>query len=424
MSTLNFPTDPQVGDTYTIGTKTWVWTGFAWALQPNTSANLTTVTSETILVTSSATSTSTTTGALVVGGGVGIGGDVTIGGNLTVEGTINASITGVSTTATNLAGGTTGQIPYQTEPGQTSFFGPGTAGELITTDGVTPYWTSTNTVYVGYAVYSNNLLGGATGSIAYQTAGNATGFITIGSAGTLLQSDGTTATFTNPTTLSVGTATNISGGTSGELLYQTDSGTTGFVTPGNPGEVLVSDGTNSPTWQNTLTLAGSIPSTSTDSGTFVVVGGAGISGDLYVGGTAYVGGSEVLTTSTLDNLLLAGDDISITSLGSGTLEIDNTSTLQTVTSRGAVTSQAVLFTNSTESTGTDTGAVIISGGLGVGKRINCESIRIADTVFDSTESTVNTLATVVVDSFSVVDYRAAKYLIQVEEGTGDRKSVV
>ncbi len=32
MSTLNFPTSPSVDDTYSFGTKTWIWNGSAWQL--------------------------------------------------------------------------------------------------------------------------------------------------------------------------------------------------------------------------------------------------------------------------------------------------------------------------------------------------------------------------------------------------------
>jgi hypothetical protein len=39
MSTLNFPTSPSLNDTYTFGTKTWVWNGAAWQLQSSGAIN-------------------------------------------------------------------------------------------------------------------------------------------------------------------------------------------------------------------------------------------------------------------------------------------------------------------------------------------------------------------------------------------------
>jgi hypothetical protein len=542
MTELIFPTDPEVGDSYTFGSKTWIWTGFAWALQPASTANLNSLTTVVATITSTETSTSTNTGALTVVGGVGIGGDLYVGGNLTVDGVINATISGASSSTNNLIGGVDGQIPYQITTSTTGFFGPGDAGDvIISTGGGSPEFISTANLYVGYSSNVENILGGNTGSIVYQvepgvtsfiqvgdqggllqsngssatfvstatvhvgsadtatnitggTAGDLvyqvaagetgfieigsagdllasngssatfistttlrvgtadtatnvgggaagdlvyqvapgeTGFIEIGSAGDLLASDGSSATFVSTSTLHVGTAdtarfldavattaTNVEGGNAGELVYQVSTGETGFVTTGTVGELLVSNGESSPQWQNYLFLSSTTSSTSTQTGALVVSGGVGIGGDLWVEGFLYVNGTAVITTSTINNLLQAGDDIDIEDLGSGQQLISNTSTLQSVTLRGPTTDQIVTFNNDTESTSTTTGAVIIEGGLGVGKRINCESIKIADTVFDSTESSINTSDTVVIDTYSIGEFRAAKYLVQVEEDTG------
>lgn len=84
MADLNFPPNPNVGDTYSIGSRTWVWNGTAWQLQSGiVSTNPFTVISAEI--TTSTNSTSTTSGALIVNGGAGIGGDITVGGNITVQ---------------------------------------------------------------------------------------------------------------------------------------------------------------------------------------------------------------------------------------------------------------------------------------------------------------------------------------------------
>jgi hypothetical protein len=57
-----------------------------------------------------------------------------------------------ATTATNLTAGTVGQVPYQTGPGLTSFYGPGTAGQLLVSGGAAiPVYTNTASVYVGRA---------------------------------------------------------------------------------------------------------------------------------------------------------------------------------------------------------------------------------------------------------------------------------
>jgi hypothetical protein len=129
----------------------------------------------------------------------------------------------------------------------------------------------------------------------------------------------------------------------------------------------------------------------------------------------------VLTSSSFAGAVLGGIDIDIVSSTSGTdavLTWNNVSTLQTVTGRGNTTNRPVFFTTSTESTATTNGAVVITGGLGVGKRINCESLRISDAVFDSTQTLVNTTATTAIDTYSTTQFRSAKYLIQIDEGIG------
>lgn len=173
----------------------------------------------------------------------------------------------------------------------------------------------------------------------------------------------------------------------------------------------------------TVTITSATNSTSTTSGSLIVSGGIGVSGDVYIGGNYYSGGGEVLTTSTLPFVVLAGTDTQITS-STTAITISNTSTLQSVTDRGAITNRVIQITNTSSSTSTNTGALVVTGGVGIGGdvqvqgRVTSESLRILDAIFDSTESTVTNLATVVIDSYDINVYRSAKYLIQVDEGTG------
>lgn len=152
-------------------------------------------------------------------------------------------------------------------------------------------------------------------------------------------------------------------------------------------------------------------------GSVRIEGGVSIAKDLFLGGTLYSGGSPVLTTSSFGGSVENGVDIDIVE-STGTLVWNNISTLQTVTGRGSSTNIVVRFTNPVESTGTTTGAVVVTGGLGVGKRINCESLRVTDTVFDSTQTLVNTTSTTAIDTYSLTQFRSAKYLIQIDEGIG------
>jgi hypothetical protein len=86
--------------------------------------------------------------------------------------------------------------------------------------------------------------------------------------------------------------------------------------------------------------------------------------------------------------------------------------------------EALYITSSTNSTSTITGALVVSGGVGIGKDVNiggqlsAESVRITDAIMDSSLVTVNTTGTIIVDSYSLGEYRAAEYLVQIDSGTG------
>lgn len=198
---------------------------------------LTTSTTSTFIFFNTTSATSTSSAAVVAYGGVGIGGSLYVGG--TIYGTLVGS--GSITTATNLAGGTAGQLVYQTAPGVTSFYGPGTAGQLLLSNGTSgPVYTNTASIHVGRASLADNA---------------------------------NTAT----------TSTNLLAGTAGQVPYQTAPNVTSFFGPGTAGNVLVSNGTSAPTYNNTLTLVGTTTSISTTTGALQVRGGVGVGGSVYVG---------------------------------------------------------------------------------------------------------------------------------------------
>ena len=174
-----------------------------------TTVTTTLVTTDDIISTYNYTNaTSTITGALQVAGGAGIGRDLYVGGNITVLGTINASITGISTTATNIAGGTAGQLHYQSAPGATSFVSTATTGNFLQANYVgAPTWTTTASMYVNDAVKATNLRAGTAGQLHYQSAADTSGFVGPGTLGQILVSQGTSApAYTNTSSIYVGRA--------------------------------------------------------------------------------------------------------------------------------------------------------------------------------------------------------------------------
>jgi hypothetical protein len=443
------------------------------------------------------TATNTYTGDLTVTGGAGIGGNLYVGGS--IFGIISGNITGTATTATNIGGGSAGQIPYQSNTGSTAFVGPGAAGQLLMSSGTSaPLYINTGSIYVGrsetstYASTSTNIAGGSAGQLTYQTALGQTNFVNVGTAGQLLMSSGTnaplyintgsiyvgrseTSTYASTSTniaggsagqipyqsatgntafvatgtngqvlisagdfnppgfisqsaLHVGlsdlanlatTTTNIDGGSSGSIPYQLDNGLTGFVSIGNLGYVLTSDGTG-PVWlpasgggggggttnilSSTSTVSVNnfyIPFLSTSSFDSYVYADPGLryspsthsitsTGSMFAssmydgnrrvvtsvtptGGTGIVISSLVstgtATSFTINNFgvtsLLAGTDTFVTA-STGTITVWNTSTLQSITNRGSTTTNSISITSTTSSTSTATGALTVSGGVGIG----------------------------------------------------------
>jgi hypothetical protein len=200
---------------------------------------------------------STITGALQVAGGVGVGGGVYVGGNVTAP-TFIGNLTGVATTATLALNANTATFALN----------------------ATTATTST------YAFTATNITGGAQGSVHYQSATGTTAMLAIGTNGFVLTSNGTLPSWTAISGLSAGqstTATNLAGGTLGQVPYQTGAGSTSFFGPGTAGNVLVSNGTGAPTYNNTLTLSGTTAATSTATGALQIAGGVGIGGAGYFG---------------------------------------------------------------------------------------------------------------------------------------------
>jgi hypothetical protein len=290
MALLNFPPNPDTGDTFTIGTTVWQWNGYAWIKYSTFQIGTgTTTISNTTFITTNTNSTGTNSGAMIVSGGVGIASDVNIGGNLHV-------LSNTESTST-------------------------TTGALIVDGGV--------------GIGKNLNVGG---QIAIPTAGST---FVLGSSD-LLSSHDTSIYFSRSVTgdsasIEAGNITTYSGSAALKFASYSGSGHMDLVTysgdwgPTGYGVRLRVDGNT-----GNIKIFNTTSSTSTTTGALQVAGGVGIGGDVYVQG-----------------------------------------------------------------------------------RVNSESLRLADAVLDSTlVVTTASTATVVIDSYSITQFRSAKYLVQIDEGTG------
>ena len=294
-----------------------------------------------IVVQSTTNSTSTNTGALTVTGGVGIGGNLYVGGSI-----FSGDQRVVATTIT--AG---------TDTAISSSTGAITIWNTSTLQSITNRGNSTtNTILV---INTTNSTSTTTGALTVSGGVGIQGNVYIGGSLTL---DGalviTTASIANSavTSITAGTDTAVSASTGAITIWNTS--TLQSIT--NRG--------NSTT--NTILITNITSATSTSSGALQVTGGAGIGGDLYIGGVLYQNGVPFLSTSTIDQyvtptVITAGTDTAV-STSTGNITIWNSSTLQSVSSRGNSTTNAIVITNTTSSTSTNTGALTVAGGVGIG----------------------------------------------------------
>ena len=183
--------------------------------------------------------------------------------------------------------------------------------------------TTTGTALVNTGDTTGNLVlqvNGTTPSLTLNTSGayGVGATPSYGTSGQILTSAGSAAapTWTSQSGLSVGIATNIAGGVAGQLSYQSGAGATAFVTNGTSGQLLISNGSSAPSWSSTLTT----PTITGTKETKVAIAAANI--DLATGNyfTKTISGA---TTLTVSNVPATGTAISfildLTNGGSATI---------------------------------------------------------------------------------------------------------
>jgi hypothetical protein len=117
--------------------------------------------------------------------------------------------------------------------------------------------------------------------------------------------------------------------------------------------------------------------------------------------------------------------------GSYLTSYTETSTLANVTGRGATTATAISITNTTDSTTTSTGALIVSGGVAVAKNLLVAGELIETTAAgtkisygDVVQTTVAATAATAVDTWAIATFRAVKYIVQITQGTNYQVSEI
>jgi hypothetical protein len=125
-------------------------------------------------------------------------------GTLTA-GTWNASTITAGYGGTGIASYTTGDLLYAGSATTINKLGIGSTNAILTSTGSAPQWTAPSSIAVGTAT---NLAGGTAGALAYQTNTATTSFVSLGTQNYVLIAGATAPQYVAQSTLSVGTATN------------------------------------------------------------------------------------------------------------------------------------------------------------------------------------------------------------------------
>jgi hypothetical protein len=370
--------------------------------------------------------TNTASNAFQVAGGAIIGGQMTVQGNLTVNGTVsylNSNEIDIGNKViwlSTLTGSAITSAGSGIEIGQP---GVATWASWLFDGGSPGNWQSAN----GIIPTRNDL-----------DLGNAAGYYWNNLYVKNINLDSVVSTSSNYSTSTI--AGNVirltNGGIGARSIYLTDKSYIGayeIITSGNLS--TYQSVFNGGTITQALYVNSSTNAINTTTGAIHTPGGVGIGQDLYVGGSTYAtslydnslrvvtnvsptAGTGIAITSistanatvlfTITNIgvtsITTGSGISV-SASTGSVTISNTDTLQSVTTRGATTNQAVSITNGTGASSTTSAALIITGGAGVGQNLYVGGL-------------VNTLDLTVTDSASNITQIAGNALTVPNGGMG------
>ena len=204
----------------------------------------------------------------------------------------NAATATLATTATNLTGGATGSLPYQTAAGATTFLAAGSNGQVLTLAAGVPSWAAGASGTVTSVSFTGGIISVANGTTtpAFTVAGTSGGIPYFSSATTWASSGALTQYGV------------VYGGGAAGAPVATAAGTTGQILIGNTGAApswaaLTSSAVTSISFGTT----GLTPSTATQGAVTVagtLVAGNGGTGVATLTGLAYGNGTSAFTAAT------------------------------------------------------------------------------------------------------------------------------
>lgn len=356
-SSTTFITAPTVANTFLE----WSGSAFQWSANP----------------------LGTVTSVDVSGGTTGLtysGGPITSSGTITMAGTLITSNGG-----TGLSSYTAGDTLYYASGTALSKLAIGSAGFFMTSSGTAPAWTDPANLAVGSAT---NLAGGAAGGLPYQTGAGATTFLALGTATHILTAGASAPQYTDPANITVGAATNVAGGAANQIVFNTGAGASSFVVAPTVANTVLEWSGSAFQWAagsagtvTSVDVSGGTTGLTTSGGPITTSGTITIAGTLITsnggtGLTSYTAGdlSYYAAGTTLTALPIGGANSVLASTGTApnwvdsvTLTTVNATTFDTNVAAAGVTLSGVTLA----ADGTDANIDILmnpkgTGGVGIG----------------------------------------------------------
>ena len=224
------------------------------------------------------------------------------------------------------------------------------------------------------AASATNVAGGTAGALPYQTGSSATSFLGLGTTNFVLTAGSSAPQYVAQSTLSVGsattatTATNLAGGGAGYVPYQSGAGATSFLSAGTTGQVLTSNGSGAPTWSTPATAVTLSDDTTTAATRYPLFASAtsGSASTIYTSSTKYQynPSTGVLTATqfsgsgagltSIPNSALTNSSVTVgstaISLGGTATTLAGLSSVTSTTFVGALTGNASTATTATTAT--------------------------------------------------------------------------
>jgi hypothetical protein len=165
------------------------------------------------------------------------------------------------------------------------------------TTGLTPATATNGAITLGGTLIVGN---GGTGATTFTSGGllrgNGTSALSIASAADIVAQIGSTAVANATNAVNATTSTNLAGGIASQIPYQSSAGTTAFIANGTSGQVLKSNGTSAPSWENASAL----------SVTTISFGTTGLTPATATGGAVTVAGTLALANGGTGATTVAG----------------------------------------------------------------------------------------------------------------------